>query len=114
MQTDDTTFPSVTKSLLEQIGIDPRDFAWQHLAACDGMPVNMFFDDYEKDGITAQNVDQLCLSCPIARECYQFGVETKSTGVFGGFYLINGIPSKARNVHKSQETALRLAEKVLG
>jgi hypothetical protein len=113
MPEDFTKFPRDTKTLLEQIGIDPRDFEWQHLAACDGYPVNLFFEFYEKDPATAKQVDELCASCPVAKECYQLGVDTRSTGVFGGFYLQNGEPSKTRNMHKDQETAVRLAKKVL-
>jgi len=101
-----------TRSLLEQIGIDPRDFEWQQLAACDNYPVNLFFEDYERDPITATQVDNLCLSCPVAKECYQLGVSTRSTGVFGGFYLANGEVAKARNAHKDEQMALSLAQKV--
>jgi hypothetical protein len=111
---DSTVFHSDTRSLLEQIGIDPRDFEWQHLAACTGYPTNLFFEDYEKDPVQAQQVDQLCISCPVARECFKLGVDTKSTGVFGGFYLSNGEPAKTRNSHKTQEVAMRLASKVFG
>lgn len=105
---------SDTKSLLEQIGIDPRDFDWQDLAACNNYPVNLFFEDYERDIVTAKQVDNLCLSCPVAKECYELGVSTRSTGVFGGFYLANGEVAKARNAHKDERMVLSLAQKVFG
>ena len=107
-------FRSDTRSLLEQIGIDPRYFEWQHLAACSGYPTNFFFEDYEKDTKVAENIDALCLSCPVARECFKLGIDTKSIGVFGGFYLTNGEPLKTRNIHKTIEMAQGLAAKVLG
>jgi len=99
-------------NILEQMGIDPEEFSWRQLAACDGYPFELFFDEYEKDLVIAKNVDQLRLGCPVTRECYQFGVRTKSTGVFGGIYLIAGEPSRVRNAHKTQEIAMKLAQKV--
>jgi hypothetical protein len=114
MHEDSTKFPSDTRSILEQIGIDPRDFDWQDLAACEGYPTNFFFEDYERDTRLATQVDELCLSCPVARECFRLGVDNKSTGVFGGFYLNNGEPVKTRNAHKTPEVAQKLAAKVLG
>jgi len=99
-------------NLLEQLDIDPAEFNWMQLRACKNYPVDMFFDDYEKDTILAKNVDQLCLGCPVTKECFSFGVKTKSTGVFGGFYLINGEPSKTKNGHKTPEIAAKLAKKV--
>lgn len=99
-------------NLLEQLGIDPRDFEWQDLAACKEYPVNLFFDEYEKSSVVAENVDQICLNCPVAKECYNRGVETGSAGVWGGFYLVNGLVSKKKNSHKTTTIALGLAEKV--
>jgi hypothetical protein len=99
-------------SLVEQIGVDPRDFEWQQLAACKGYPANIFFEDYEAGDHIAIATDELCGSCPVAKECYALGVKTKSTGVFGGFYLNNGKPSKTKNAHKTIEVATALAKKV--
>jgi len=50
----------------------------------------------------------------VARECFKYGVDNKSNGVFGGFYLNNGEPVKTRNAHKTPEVAQKLAAKVLG
>lgn len=100
-------------NLLEQIGIDPRDFEWEDLAACKNYPVNLFFDEYEKGGFVAISVDQVCLDCPVAKECYARGVDTGSTGVWGGFFLINGEVSKKKNLHKTPEVVKKLAKKVL-
>lgn len=112
MKEDSTLYPNATKSLLEQIGIDPQDFEWQLLAACKDYPFNLFFESYERDIVQAKQVDALCVSCPVAKECFELGTSTKSTGVFGGFYLIHGVPAKYRNAHKEEATALRLAEKI--
>lgn len=101
-------------SLAEQIGIDPRDFEWTQLAGCKGYPSNIFFEDYEDGGHVAVAVDELCVACPVAQECFELGVKTKSTGVFGGFYLSNGNVSKPKNAHKTIEMAGRLAKKVYG
>jgi hypothetical protein len=111
---DSTLSHPDTRSLLEQIGIDPRDFEWQQLAACQEYPTNLFFEDYEKDSIQAEQVDELCLGCPVTKECFQLGSSTKSTGVFGGFYLSNGEVVRVRNAHKTVEITQRLAKKVYG
>lgn len=101
------------KSILEQMGIDSKDFIWEQLAACKNRKTNLFFDDYEAGGNIANNIDQLCLSCPVIKDCYEKGVRTKSTGVWGGFYLVNGEVSKTKNSHKDQETVQKLAKLIL-
>lgn len=94
------------------MGIDPREFEWTMLAACLNYDLSFFFDEYEKDAYVAQGIDELCLSCPVAKECFEFGKRTKSTGVFGGFYLENGDVAEKRNAHKTRDVAMRLAKKV--
>lgn len=114
MNEDSTLSRPDTRSLLEQIGIDPRDFEWQQLAACKEYPTNLFFEDYEKDPKQAAQVDELCLSCPVTKECFKLGSVNRSTGVFGGFYLSNGEVVRVRNAHKSPEITQKLAKKVFG
>lgn len=114
LQTErDSIVSAVTMhDFLRRLGIDPSNFEWQQLASCAGARTNLFFDDYETDSKTAQVVDQMCLTCPVTKECYEFGIERKETGVFGGFYLNNGQPDKKRNEHKNRETVTRLAGKI--
>lgn len=105
--------------ILNALGIDPEDLKWYHLAACRGLietihktntsdkqtyELDPFFDAYESDSVVALQADQMCLSCPVIRQCYKYGVETKSMGVFGGVYLNLGKPDKKFNAHKTPET----------
>lgn len=109
----DSTLSAITMhDFLRSLGVDPDKLAWQDLAACQGATTNLFFDDYETDERTARMIDQMCLSCPVTKECFEFGVDNKEIGVFGGFYLNNGQPDKRRNEHKDREVAVRLAGKV--
>jgi hypothetical protein len=82
------------------------DLEWQSLASCrgiDGSLLNLFFEDYEADPIFAEQADNLCLSCPVAAMCFEYGLDTQSTGVWGGVYLTRGKVSKSRNAHKTPD-----------
>lgn len=98
--------------LLEALGVDADTFDWRQLASCDGMDTNLFFDNYE--GPTARQIDQLCLTCPVGKECFLDGKDNSDEGVRCGFYLINGNPDPAKNSHKSQKIAEELAAKIYG
>jgi hypothetical protein len=91
-------------SLLNFLKIDEKDLRWWHLSACRDMEVNNFFDDYEADDVLALNIDQLCINCPVARQCFQEGLTMKETGVRGGVYLKSGKVDQTNNSHKTQET----------
>jgi hypothetical protein len=90
--------------ILEKLGLDPQDIRWHHLAACKNMSINWFYDDYENDKVVANTTDQVCLSCPVAKQCYKDGVEMKEYGVRGGIYLNIGRIDKQYNSHKTKET----------
>jgi hypothetical protein len=90
-------------SLFEKIGIDEQDIKWYHFAACKNMPINWFYDDYETDPVLAKTVDQVCISCPVIKQCHQEGIENKERGVRGGVYMNLGRPDKQHNAHKEPE-----------
>lgn len=98
-------------SILNDLQIDEDDFDWYDLAACKGMDTNLFYDQYEVDVNIANNIDLMCLSCPIAGFCYEVGVNNDEQGVWGGVYLNSGSIDKSRNAHKTQETWKRLKKK---
>lgn len=89
--------------LFNSLGIDPDRFLWQDLAACKGLDFNLFFDDYEENQVHAKVIDEMCLHCPVIRDCYLSGTDNNETGVWGGIYLTNGVVDKGRNLHKSQQ-----------
>ena len=92
----------------EYIGIDEQDLQWYHLSACRNMPINWFYDDYENDKELAKQVDQICMHCPVIKQCYSEGVENKEKGVWGGIYMDLGRLDKQCNEHKDPETLKKL------
>ena len=96
--------------ILDHLGIDPEDVKWYHLAACKGMDINWFYDKYENDKILADTMDQICLNCPVVKQCYKEGVSNKEKGVWGGVYLNLGRTDKLSNLHKSKDTLKKLKE----
>lgn len=94
------------------LGIDLNELEWQDLALCDGMPTNMFYDDYESDVQVAKVVDEACLSCPVLAQCLERGVENSEWGVWGGIYLTSGKPDMNRNAHKDQEAWAAIKERI--
>ena len=98
-------------SILNNLGVDEEDFEWYHLALCDGMDTNLFYDKYESDINIAKNIDEMCLSCPVAKMCYEVGIERSEHGVWGGVYLSAGLIDKSKNIHKTEEVWKRLKKK---
>ena len=94
--------------ILDSFGVDNETVRWWHLAACQGMDTNLFFERYENDVNIAKNIDEACLSCPVIAMCYESGVENNEYGIWGGVYLNAGSIDKARNIHKTQDTWKRL------
>lgn len=93
-------------SLLDAYGIDKEDFVWQDLALCskyEHLHVNDFYENYTNSVYLAMQIDQMCLSCPVAKECSKAGRENNDYGVWGGVYLTNGKVDKEANKHKTKE-----------
>jgi hypothetical protein len=89
--------------IFDDLGIDEQDVQWYHFAACKGMSINWFYDDYESDKELAKQVDQVCLHCPVVKICHAEGIEGKEKGVWGGIYMDIGRVDKQNNVHKTPE-----------
>jgi Transcription factor WhiB len=90
-------------TLFNKLGLDEQDVKWYHLAACKNMPINWFYDDYEIDKELAKQVDQICMHCPVIKQCYLEGIKNKEKGVRGGVYMDLGRPDKQHNSHKTTE-----------
>lgn len=67
---------------------------WQDRAACNGVDVEIFFDDvgniHGPLSTAARHArwraKQYCATCPVAQQCLDFALNTKATfGVYGGF-----------------------------
>ena len=98
-------------SILNNLGVDEKDFSWWHLGVCRGMDTNLFYDKYEIDVNTAINIDEACLACPVISMCYTAGIENNEYGVWGGVYLNAGLIDKTRNLHKTPDVWRRLKKK---
>jgi hypothetical protein len=99
-------------NLLQRLGIDPETFEWSDLAACKGMGTakeveqfgDLFYDQYERSPVVAEQVDQICLTCPVIAACSKAGQVNKEEGVWGGVYWDGtGKPDKTRNKHKTRQ-----------
>lgn len=108
-----------TESLLEELGLDEENLSWRHLALCggrtpgeEGMKLNWFFEDYEDDDELATAMDEVCLSCPVMKECLMEGMKKKDYGLRGGIYLDAGKVDKQNNQHKTQEVWDRIERKL--
>lgn len=75
---------------------------WMGEALCAGTDTELYFDKYESDQDTAKNIDRMCLSCPVIKECFEQGVKTESYGVWGGIFLSEGKLDNVRNSHKTE------------
>ncbi len=95
-------------NIIEQLGLDSDNLKWYQLAACSGADINLFYDTYEMDNQIALQVDQMCLHCPVIKQCYNEGTTNKEKGVWGGIYLDLGRIDKENNNHKTQEIWKRL------
>ena len=97
---------------LSELGLDLEDLEWSDLAICNGMPTNMFYDDYESDVQVAKVVDDACLSCPVMVQCLERGMENSEWGVWGGMYLVSGKPDRNRNSHKTEDVKMAMRARV--
>lgn len=98
-------------SLLDELGLEEDEVRWYHLSACRGTSINWFYDLYEQDKTHAKIVDEMCLSCPVAKQCLADGQAGKDFGVWGGVYLNLGRVDPDQNKHKTPEVWKALRKK---
>lgn len=97
--------------ILNELNSDEDSIRWWHLAACQGMDTNLFFDKYEIDINMARAIDQCCLSCPVIQMCYKSGEDNNEYGVWGGIYLSSGSIDKMKNIHKTKDIWKQIRQK---
>lgn len=76
---------------------------WKDEALCLGYDTNLFFDKYEEDEGLRPGIEDICLDCPVAKQCFAVGISQKEWGVWGGVYLENGKISREFNKHKTKD-----------
>lgn len=94
--------------------LEDNELEWWHLAICQGMKTNWFYDDYEADPLFAEVMDNICLSCPVRALCLRDGIENEETGLWGGVYLNKGKIDNGRNAHKNDDIWEKIREPVSG
>lgn len=75
---------------------------WKNKSMCLNMDTNIFFDKYENSEELRLAVDELCIKCPVQRECLASAVTRQEWGVWGGVYFEKGKISKEFNSHKTK------------
>ena len=100
-------------SSIQGLNLDPKTASWTDVATCRSYDEpEHFFDDYENSPVIATNIDDMCLSCPVMRQCFRAGRSSKSYGVWGGVYLEAGKPSQSQNSHKTAEVVKQISKRV--
>jgi hypothetical protein len=111
----------VKPSLLDELGLDEETLSWHNLALCKNMRperdesgelVDLFFEAYEEDEETAKAMDDICLRCPVMKDCLLAATDNKDYGLRGAVFLNNGKPDKAANSHKTPEVWARIQERL--
>ena len=100
-------------NLLEQLGLDPTTFTWHDLALCNKIDSpDLFFEDYEKSQNVAKQIDDMCLHCPVMKQCAEAGMDGQQ-GVWGGIYWNgSGKADTNKNSHKTEETWNQIKERL--
>jgi hypothetical protein len=75
---------------------------WKDDALCLDYDTNLFFDKYEEDELLRPAIDDLCMSCPVIKECFSVGITMKEWGIWGSIYLEGGDISREFNRHKTK------------
>lgn len=70
------------------------------------------FDTKYEDESMARMVDEICLSCPVMKQCLMQGVQNNETTVWGGFYLVNGKTDPNKNKHKTPTTLKKFKDRM--
>lgn len=108
-------------SLLELLGLEEETLSWHQIAFCkdmiperddEGKVYDLFYEAYEEDEELAKAMDEVCLSCPVLKECLMEATDNKDFGLRGGIFLNNGKPDKMRNQHKTDEVWQRIQERL--
>lgn len=82
--------------------------AWIKDAKChrENLPSSFFFEGFERgDAFFQMHVRNICENCPVNIECLAMGIETKSSGIWGGIFLENGREKKRRKNKKKEKVA---------
>jgi hypothetical protein len=98
--------------LLKEFGLDAAEVHWKDFAACKNLDPK-YFDRYYQDKPKLRPVvDEICLSCPVFKECATEAVLHKESYVWAATYFDNGTMVPEMNDHKTDEVKARMAERL--
>jgi WhiB family redox-sensing transcriptional regulator len=75
------------------------DLSWIHDAECRGHPTQWWHPRQgqgPQNNINTRTALEICSSCSFVKECLDYGMQTKSSGIYGGVSLYVGV-SRNRN-----------------
>lgn len=73
---------------------------WKGLANCLGMGTEPFFPE-RGDSVTEGK--RICFGCVVREECLEYGMRTRSSGMWGGVILDHGKPKKRKAASAIQD-----------
>lgn len=109
----------MSSNLLSELGLDAEHLEWHDLALCRNSDIatpenDFFFDAYESNEEVAKAADQVCLHCPVIKQCFFAGSEG-NYGLWGGIYWNGaGKPDLNRNRHKTDDIWEQVYDRVQG
>jgi hypothetical protein len=98
--------------ILNEFGIDEADVDWKDFAYCKSIDPRYFDRFYQDTPKLRPIVDDLCLSCPVLKECGIAAVTNRESYVWAGTFFDNGVPVPEMNDHKTEEFKNRLKERI--
>ncbi len=63
---------------------------WKEFANCKGMPLDDFFEGYEKKVETQLRVDAICGGCMVRMQCLEWALDNDLQGGVFGRKFLNG------------------------
>ena len=98
--------------ILNELGVDEDDLNWQDLAYCKTIDPK-YFDRYYQDSPHLRPVvDDMCMSCPVLKECGIAAVTNRESYVWAATFFDNGVPVPEMNDHKTEDFKRRLRERI--
>lgn len=95
---------------------EESELDWRAFGICSNsdFEISDFFEKYEESPGHAKLIDELCLACPVMKQCALEAIESKDIGARGAIYWDEGRPSDSRNSHKTPEMWKKIERRING
>ncbi len=100
-------------NILEQLGLQEDRLAWQDLAACRRDDPKYFDKYYQDNPVVRPMVDEICINCPVIKECFTSAARNKESFLWAATWLDNGQPVSEMSDHQTKEFKQRLRERLI-